>query len=80
MLSRENLKATSCLGHNSPTEYVMISKNFDEKFFFCQFHKKRYRENLQFSTFQHRITGKMFGLGKILRRHRIQDTISLQNT
>ena len=57
MWCRENLKTTSCQGHNFIPEYGQISKTFWYKlFFFGHCNKKCDRENLQFleiSTYNH---------------------------
>ena len=47
--------------------------------FFWPVKKKYDRESLQFSKFQHIITGKLFNLGKIWRQHSVQDTFPLQD-
>ena len=33
---------------------------------------------MQFSKFQHKITGKLCGAGNILGQHRVEDTVPLQ--
>ena len=50
-------------------------------FFKRNIYQKLYINNKSslFSKFQHKVTGKLFGLREILRQHRVKDTTLLQS-